>query len=242
MATVANPVGRVAAERVFFTGMAGFMLLSVVIGFAPSWFLRPIYGAPAGVQPLNLTVALHGLVFTGWMVLLVVQAGLGAADRRDLHKLLGITGLGFAVAMIVLGTLAGLGGIHRASGPPVVPPLSWSAIPLLSVPAFGGLILAALWQRRNSPAHKRLMVLGTIAMMGAAFGRMPAFAGLAGIVLLPNLLILAIVVWDVATRRRVHPATAWGGLVAFVGITLPIFVWQTDAWTGFARWASGFVA
>lgn len=242
MATVAAGARR-SSERIFYTGAAAAMLLAVFIGFAPSYYLASVPGiarpTPNAMTPL---VHLHGLAFSAWILMFMVQTSLIATGRVDLHRSLGAVGFVLAPLVIVLGTLAALYGVHRASGPPIVPPLSWLAVPLLSVPAFGGLFVAALHNRRNAQRHKRLMYLGIVAMLGAAFGRMPWFPGLFGLIGMPSLFIVALLAWDMRSRGRPHPATVWGGAVALAGIVLPIFVWQTPAWLAFARWASSLVA
>jgi hypothetical protein len=144
--------------------------------------------------------------------------------------------------MAVVGTLAALHGVARASGPPGIPPLSFLAVPLLSVPVFAGLILTALHFRRRPDIHKRLMLLAMIAFLPPAFGRMPIFPGPLGTLVVPSLFILALALWDLRSIGRVHRATILGGLVNFSSFLMPMLIWNTPAWLGFARWASGLVA
>ena len=75
-------------DRRFFSGMALAMLVTVVVGFAPSYVLKAYFDAPA-LSPL---VHLHGALFTTWMVLFLVQALLVAAQRTPLHRRLGVLG------------------------------------------------------------------------------------------------------------------------------------------------------
>ncbi|WP_380875609.1 hypothetical protein ACFB49_05300 [Sphingomonas sp. DBB INV C78] len=241
MASQAIAARRLAPEQIFYTGLAASMLAAVTIAFAPTYYLVPVNGRPDFIVPPTPLVHAHGAVFTGWILLFMAQTSLVAAGRPDIHRKLGLVGLPIVISMIVLGTLAGLHGVTRASGPPIVPPPSWAAIPLFSVLGFGGLILAALWNRRIPQTHKRLMVMAMVAMMGAAFGRMPWFAGLFGIVAMPCIYIAALALWDMATLRRIHPATLWGGLYAFAAISVPVLVWQTDAWLAFIHWATALV-
>lgn len=241
MATRAG--ARRSPERIFYTGMAATMLLAVFIGFAPSYYLVMVPGVARPIpSPMTPLVHVHGLLFTAWILLFMLQAGLVNIGRTDVHRRLGIVGGVLAVGLVVVGTLAALNGVARASGPPIVPPLSWLAIPLLAVPGYGGLIAAALWKRRSPQTHKRLMVLAMVAMLGAAFGRMPWFPGLIGIVVMPGLFIVALLAWDMRTRGRPHSATLWGGLVALVSLVGPILIWQTDAWLAFARMVASLVA
>jgi hypothetical protein len=50
----------------------------------------------------------HGVAFTAWIVLLVVQASLVAGGRTELHRKMGPFSAVLAVAMVVLGTLGAL--------------------------------------------------------------------------------------------------------------------------------------
>lgn len=243
MATVAGARARRSSERIFYTGMAAAMLLAVFIGFAPSYYLVavPAVARPTAL-PITPLVHLHGLLFTAWVLLFMAQVSLVNAGRTDIHRRMGVAGAVLAVGLVVVGTLAALNGVARASGPPIVPPLSWLAVPLLAVPGYGGLIAAALWKRRSPQTHKRLMILSMVAMLGAAFGRMTWFQGLVGLVVMPSLFIVALLAWDMVSRGRPHPATLWGGAVALVSVAGPIFIWQTDAWLAFARFVSSLVA
>ena len=243
MATIVGARARKPSERIFYTSMAAAMLLAVFIGFAPSYYLVtvPAVSRPIAI-PMTPLVHLHGLLFSAWILLFMGQVSLVNVGRIDLHRRLGIAGAILAVGLVVVGTLAALGGVARASGPPIVPPLSWLAVPLLSVPGYGGLIAVALWKRRSPQTHKRLMILSMVTMLGAAFGRMPWFPGLIGLIGMPSLFIVALLAWDIRTRGRPHPATLWGGAVALAAIVTPIFVWQTEGWIAFARMVSSLVA
>jgi hypothetical protein len=229
------------SERRFFVAITAVIIAAILAGFAPSWFLRPWLYRPE-MLPFTPLVWLHGLLFTGWALLFMTQVGLVSAGRLDVHRRLGIVGVGFAVAMAVVGTFAALYGVARASGPPGIPPLSFLAVPLLSVPIFAGLILTGLHFRRRPDAHKRLMLLAMIGFLPPALGRMPIFSGPLGTLVLPTLFIVALGWWDVKSRGRIHRATVWGGLADFLGFLTPMLIWNTSSWLGFARWASGLVA
>jgi len=47
--------------------------------------------------------------------------------------------------------------------------------------------------------------------------------------------IVAGVVFDVVSRRRVHPAYLWGGLLIVGSQILRLAIWHTAWWIGFAR-------
>jgi hypothetical protein len=79
---------------------------------------------------------------------------------------------------------------------------------------FPTLVGAAFLLRRRVDFHKRLMLLATIELMNAAVDRLPGVfaAGLAPFYPGTDLFLLAVVIYDSVTLRRLHPATMWGGL------------------------------
>jgi hypothetical protein len=104
---------------------------------------------------------------------------------------------------------------------------------------FSVLVTASLYYRHQSEIHKRLMLLATIAILTPAIARLP-FAFLANGPLaffgLTDLILLACVFYDVVSRRRLHPAYLWGGLVLVASQPLRPAVGGAVAWLAFARW------
>lgn len=239
MEITAAAAPRLSRERLFFLCIAGSMFAAVLIGFAPSYYLRPMTPAAALPHPLTPLVHLHGVAFSAWILLFMAQVTLVARGRRDLHRRLGVFGFGLVLVMIPLGITTALAQAVRKSGPPMLDPHSWLAMPLASVLGFGVLFLLALRLRSRPDAHKRLMVLGMAAMLSAAFGRIAAIPPFLALLVLPNLYIVALVAWDVITTRRVHPASLWGGLFVLATTVGPIFIWRSPAWLAFAHWATG---
>jgi hypothetical protein len=47
--------------------------------------------------------------------------------------------------------------------------------------------------------------------------------------------------WDLRSRRRLHPVTAWGGLAIILSQPLRPVLSGTEAWKAFARWAVGLI-
>ena len=50
-------------EQVFFVAMAVITVLTVLVGFARTYYLKPFRGAP----PLPLLIHLHAAIFTTWL-------------------------------------------------------------------------------------------------------------------------------------------------------------------------------
>lgn len=245
MAILAPKRAAASPDRWFFTSMALLMLALVFIGFAPSYYLSGVLPPPPGLKPPTTLVHIHGVLFSAWMLLFVVQTQLVAWRRTDLHRMLGIAGFVLLPLMIVVATISALYGVHRASGPPMIPPLTFLAVPLLDVPVFALLIGGALAFRRTPPMHKRLMLIAMIGMMSPAIGRIPLqppFVGPIAIFGLPDLFLLALILFDLMTLGRPHRATLWGGLLLVGSQILRLAVWETEGWLTFARWVSGLVA
>jgi hypothetical protein len=46
-------------------------------------------------------------------------------------------------------------------------------------------------------------------------------------------------IYDVMTRRKVHPATIWGALLLVASQPLRLMLSGTPAWLAFAGWITG---
>lgn len=222
-------------ERLFYVGMAVAIVATAFAGFARTYYLRWHYDAP----PLMPLLHLHGLVFTSWLLLLLAQTSLVAANRVDLHRRLGVAGAALAALMVVVGTVTAVTRAGQGAAPTGVPPLVFLAIPLGDMVMFAGLAGAGLWFRRRPDLHKRLMLLATTALMAAPIARLPfgvlqagppAFFGLA------DLFLVALIAYDLVTRRRVHRATLVGGLALVLSQPLRLMLSGTGAWLAFAAW------
>jgi hypothetical protein len=234
--------------RNFFVAMSAVLLAAVLVGFARTLYLRPFLGLP--VMPAYLYV--HGVVLTAWFLLLPMQVLSVRRDRTPLHRRVGPFGavLAVAVAAISLLTLA-----RRVA--PFMDEAPFAAFGnLMSVMAFLSCVGIALLLRHRPEAHKRLMLLGSIVITGPALDRMarlPALAnllepflpdalsqpGVAFAMLATPSLMLAVVGYDLLTRRRPHPATL-GGILAIFGLAPAVSaaLMYSGAWSAFVRLVS----
>jgi len=222
-------------DRRFFMSMAVVIALVVFIGFAPTFYLRAFYHT----DPLQSVFRVHGLVFSAWVVLFVVQTALVSARRTDIHRRLGVLGAALALLMLVMGYMAAVTAARRGfSTPGLPPPLVFFAVPFFDLLVFATLVGFALYLRRTPAAHKRLMLLATIAVLTAAIARLPYVLPLGPLAFfgLTDLLVFAAMAYDRWTRGRVHPALLWGGLFLIVSQPLRLFIGGTDAWLAFATW------
>ena len=180
----------------------------VFVGFAPTYFLRRLSDQPS----LPSLVHLHGAVFSAWILLLLVQTRLVAMKRTDLHRTLGVAGGALAVLMLIVGYFVAISAARRTAQIPGQ--LQFLIVPVGALIVFPVLVGAAFALRRRVDFHKRLMLLATIELMNAAVDRLPGVfaAGLAPFYPGTDLFLLALVIYDGVTLRRLHPATLWGGL------------------------------
>jgi hypothetical protein len=230
------------AERRFFTGMVIAMLLVAYVGFARSFFLRPLF--PEWPSPSEPIFYVHGVFFSAWSVLLVIQAMLVGVGRTDVHRKVGVLGVVIALGMVILGVAGALIAANRPTGfnGVPVPPLQFLVVPLFDIAFFSAFVGLGVANRANPQSHKRWMVLATVALLGAAFARWPyvwkignpfAYFGLS------YLFIVALAIWDVRTRGKLHPVTRWGGLALIVSLPARLALSGTAAWLAFAAWLTG---
>lgn len=227
-------------DRRFYTGIAVAMAVTVFAGFAPTFYLRAFYGPTvtvSGATTLSPLAYFHGALFTAWMLLLILQTSLVAARRVDIHRKTGVVGAVMAAAMVVVGSMTAVAAAARGSAPPGVDPLQFLAVPLFDMVVFAPLVAAAVWLRKNKEAHKRLMLLATVNLMAAPIARLPGVLPLGPLVFfgLAFLFIVAGVIFDIATRRRIHPAYIWGGLISVASVPARLAISGTDAWRSFAE-------
>jgi hypothetical protein len=222
-------------DRLFYSGMGIAAALVVFAGFAPTYYLKGAFGG----RPLSPLLHAHGLIFTSWIVLFVVQTGLIASRRTPLHRRLGVAGGVLAVAMLIVGSMAAIDAARRGFTPPGgPPPLTFLIIPLGDLFVFSVLVGAALSLRRQPQSHKRLMLLATLALLTPAIARLPgiAAAGPPAFWGLTDLFVVACFVYDRLTGGRIHSAFKWGGLFVLSMQPVRLIVGGTGPWLALAGW------
>ncbi|HEX3282541.1 MAG TPA: hypothetical protein VHR36_15000 [Pyrinomonadaceae bacterium] len=228
-------------ERWFYIAMSIAAVITVFAGFAPTYYLRPYFNT----APLIPLLHLHGIVFTSWLVLFLIQTTLVAAHRTDIHRRLGILGGVVAALMIVIGpTTAVIRASQGATPVPGVSPLSFLVVPLGDMFVFAILVGAGFYFRRRPDVHKRLMLLATISILAAAIARLPFAimrAGPPAFFGFTDLFVLACIGYDLITLKRVHRATVLGALLIIASQPLRLMLGGTHVWLGFAGWLTHLV-
>jgi len=228
-------------DRLFYGGMAVALALTVLGGFAATYYLRFLDGGPKATfsgGPFTTLVHAHGALFTAWMLLFIVQTALVASRRVALHRRLGIAGAVLAAAMVVAGTLAAIAAAGRGAAPEGVDPLTFLAVPIFDMVLFSTFVTAALARRRDKEAHKRLMLLAYVSIIVAAVARLPGVIALGPLAFfgLSFLFVVVAATYDLLSRRRVHPVYLWGGALYALSVPLRLAISGTGAWRTLAEW------
>ncbi|HPU15975.1 MAG TPA: hypothetical protein PK808_07810, partial [Polymorphobacter sp.] len=154
-------------DRNFFLAFVAIGWVLIFIGFAPS-VTRRLTGEAD--YPASMMLQAHVVVFVGWMVLLTAQVLLVRAGRRDIHRMLGVAGVILIPVMVVTGIGAEIHS-QRFYSPKYPENYRFFIAPLMQMLVFALCAGAAIARRRESAAHKRLIVLATAMALVAATNR-----------------------------------------------------------------------
>jgi hypothetical protein len=231
MATaVSSPQQRLDTDDVFFPAMAVLILGFVLLGFWQSYFVAGMVRAKLP----NTLVHIHGALFVSWIFFLLLQTSLVAVGRVKWHMTLGMVGVILPPLMIVFGTLTLFDSIRR-NGTDIPPALilvgDESNLILFAVLTGWGLL-----RRRNPAYHKRLMILGTTAILGPAIDRWPVSHTLGMTIAAIFALPLLVVAYDLWSMRRIHRITAIAfTMIAVVMLSL-VPVSHLEIWQHVVAW------
>ncbi len=225
-------------DHVFFPGMAVVLTVTMVAGFAKSYFLAGVFRAKLP----NVLIHIHGMVFTCWFLLLLIQPALVMWRRVDLHRKVGIAGVVLAGLMIPLGVLATAEYLAREAAEKWI--LMASIMPVAELFTFAVLATAAFLARKRPALHKRLILLATIGLIGAAVGRLEFlpywhFHGVAALRLAwayTYIFVIPLVAYDFWSMRKINRATLWGSVFLVSVHQVGLLACTTGPWYAFARW------
>jgi len=202
--------------RLFWVGMAVFLILIVFLGFGSTYGRQLVLGleiSGAGVVETDWVIHLHAAVFVAWMALLLAQTVLAARGRIQAHMTLGsYGGPALGIAVVLAGSLILYQQITAVVAKDLVSWADWPKILLGTFQAWFGLLGFAvlmglgLRDRRRPAAHKRYMTLATMMLVPAAINRMDYLASTIGI----PILVAPLLVYDLYTEGRLHRATLVG--------------------------------
>lgn len=161
-------------DRTMFAVCLGVLWFGMIAGFGLD-FHSYLYQVPSAPTILHI----HAAVFAVWMLILTAQVTLVMKDRIRWHMKMGVFAMGWAGLMVVVGPWAVMSwmalNLQRLLHPPFPPPLlptQFLAINLADLSCFAVLLAWGFNLRKNPAAHKRMMILATVALADPGFARL----------------------------------------------------------------------
>jgi hypothetical protein len=231
------------SDRSFFAAFLAACWLGVLFGFYRASSARFAGHADYPAPPI---LVVHSILFSAWLALLTAQIVFVRTKRLRLHKKLGRIATVLVPLMVYSAVAAELHSqrfyIQRHDDD-----LHFFILPLFYAGAFGVLgTWALLVAKRDPVSHKRLILLATTVIVGAAYARwwgtelttlfgdgfwgmlVNTFAG-------TNLLIGAAVAYDLVTRNRVHRTYLVVVPAMLACELITSYVYHADWWMPIAR-------
>jgi hypothetical protein len=237
-ASTTNPL-KTFLSRYFYLSMSLVLAALVILGFSRTVNASLFHANPP--RPLLLWV--HGAVFSTWLVFFIAQSALVRARKVSVHRLLGLFGAGLAAVMVVLGfTIAVVMArfdtvvLHQKDAD------AFLAVPFGDMIIFGSCIAMAIYWRKKSEYHRRLVFIASCQLMDAAIGRFDFM--LDHNLFFPALdcLILLGMARDWFVDGRVHKVYLYA-LPAMIAVqTLANYAWRINPgwWAGITHAILGF--
>lgn len=264
MAAIVDPaaippdaVNRTVSERRprsrFYLGLTIVCAAIAIGGFAPSYWLQ----LPAGTFKGPPLLHIHGALATGWVLFLISQSMLVNRGSLAQHRAWGLFGISLASVLTVVAVIVAIESmitkLDQGQGNPV---RAFLIVPLSGILMFAGFTAAAVANIRRPEWHRRFMIVGTVALLGAAMARVffffavgggpgvrpglvggpppPAMPMVSGLLL--QLILVAGMVHDKRRKGRVHPAWIYGFAIMTAVTLLRVPIGKTDFWFAIANW------
>ena len=238
----------------FYIWVAAFCAILAFGSFAPTYWLQLPAGTFVGPPILHV----HGILFSAWMLMFLMQTVLAANGRIGNHRAWGLAAISLATAMVAVGLVAAINTVAIAQAAGFgVQARAFFIVPVTALGLFAGFFIAAIVSitRRRPEAHKRFMMLATFTLLAPVIARLFFFVATGGggpglrpglghplpvaAGLLPGvcvlLLVAAAIVYEWRTRGRPHPVWLIGGAIlaaVYIG-RAPLSA--TPGWQAFAE-------
>ena len=228
-----------AFERRFFFAIAVLFPLAVLIGFAPTYYLKGLFNSPPVPR---MIIHVHGVLMALWVIFFGTQVYLIRSKRIRIHQRLGFFGAALGVAIIISGLMTAVAAAKygSASTPAGVVPLEFMIVPFFDMIVFAILFAAAIYYRRDASTHKRLMLLTVLNFLPPALARYPFdltntygplwFFGV------PDILAIAFVIVDTWRHKKLNKVFLAGAILLVASHWLRLPLSSTSAWVSFATW------
>jgi hypothetical protein len=228
---------RTGTRRYFFVAMAALVILTVFAGFAPSFYLRSSFRPD---HELSLLLHIHGLVFSTWVIMFLVQTLLIAKGSRILHQRFGWFTVGVATVMLLLVAAATAEQMRR--GLPIEEAAGDISLNSFGAIMFGVPLIGAIYYRKRPDWHKRLMLCASLGLLGAPILRLilrstsldfPTAVVLGAVI--GDLFFLPCFAYDWFTRGRIHRAYVYVLALFIVSQFVMLRVLSWTPWLDFSR-------
>jgi hypothetical protein len=228
------------AMRYFYVGIGVLSLFYVALGFSYTYFIPMAQGKFSA----PLLFHIHGTMYFAWILLIISQPLLVRFKNIRLHRRIGTAGLILAAGMFLIGiAMAIVSGQRTVAAGSAEQARAFLLIPLTDMVLFATFIGMIIINLKNAEMHKRLILLATLSILPAAFGRIfgihgidPATVpGFAMAILLQESTLLLGILYDLVTRRKVHPVYIWGGLAVVIIHVTRVPIGQTEWWKKIAE-------
>jgi hypothetical protein len=229
----------------FYVAFAWVAVIAAGVGFSTTYWLPVVRRTFAG----PLVAHIHGMLFFGWIALLIAQVHFARAKKIRIHQRLGNLSPPLALTMAMSGIGVGMMAVRRDLAAGMTEPSPYSQLvgvvfAMLALLAFVG---AAYATRKTPDRHKRFMLLATVAVWWPAWFRwrhlMPGVPDpelwLGFIV--PDSMILIAALRDRLKFGRVHPVYWWFGGLLIAEHLIETMSFDTPAWRSLAKGMFGLL-
>ena len=230
-------------ERQFFLAVAILFPIVALIGFASTYYLKPLFDSPPIPRAI---IHLHGIVMAAWIVLFISQVYFIRSTRIKTHQRLGMISILLAVIIFVTGLFTAISAAKYGSNstPPGVKPIEFLVVPFFDMVVFAVLFAGAVYYRRNAPNHKRLMLLTVLNFVPPAMARFPfgltAAFGPLWFFGVPDLVAIACLAVDTWRNGKLNKVFLAGSIFLIASHWLRLAFMSTSAWLNFATSLTSF--
>jgi hypothetical protein len=229
----------------FYLLITILLLLLVLLGFGPRFYLRPFFEQPRHMQMDRLPwlFIIHGVLMTSWYVLLVVQSALVNTKNIKVHMRLG-WGLAVIALFAVISALPVMMGFAprlvaegflNLSNPDRVwlQNVQWTN-DMFALITFSSMVVIGLIKRQNKLLHRTMMLFASMAFTGPATGRLMEWAApelfIKGTVLIYFIFPVAVFMHDWIVYRKFPKYAFWAFLALLLLMALTFALPTTEFW------------
>ncbi|MGY6741181.1 MAG: hypothetical protein ACXIUQ_00485 [Cecembia sp.] len=230
----------------FYLLITILLLLVVLLGFGPRFYLRPFFDQPRHMQMDSLPIlfVLHGFLMTAWYVLLVVQSALINSNKIKWHMRLGwgLVVIAFLAVISAIPVMMGFAPRMLALGfLDVTNPdrfwfqnVQWTN-DIFALVTFSSMVCIGFINRNKKALHRTMMLFASMAFTGPATARLLEWLApssiITGTVIIYFFFPLAVLFHDWIVAKKFPKYPFYGFLALLVLMFLTFFLPSTEFWS-----------